>query len=499
MDSAEKAARARLGTTLRDKYHLDDLLGLGGMAAVYAATHRNRARFAIKMLHAHYAVQADIRTRFLREGYAGNSVGHPGVVLAVDDDADDSDAFIVMELLEGLSVEQLLERSGRLRLDLAVGILEQLLEVLGAAHAKGIVHRDIKPANLFLTREGQLKVLDFGIARVREQATTFATGNGQLLGTPPFMAPEQAQAKLDDIDARTDLWAAGATFFNVVTGRTVHDGDNPHQVLVKAATQKAAFIGDLDPQMPRALALVIDRALAYDQTDRWQSAAEMARALDKSARDTCGSMGREELARIVDPHRHSLRESPAEPPPVPSPVGDPAASTSLSTTAASAAMLPQSAASPADATTPRRSNLGVVIGGVIVGAAAIAAAIIVLVGTRPSTAPSTTSATASPPAGSSLASMTSTPSDERVTIPNSTATVSAITPAATDATPPGSGALAPRASATTPRPSTPAPIKKAAAPMPPSATPAAASSAPRCELVETVDADGHHHFKKVCK
>jgi len=162
-------AKQKIGAVVRDKYTIDGVLGVGGMAVVYKATHRNQAEFALKMLHPELSLHSDVRARFLREGYAANSVKHPGAVLVVDDDvAEDGAAFLVMELLRGRTAEQLAsDWGGRLPLDMTLAVAEQLLEVLAAAHEKGIVHRDVKPANLFVTRDGTLKVLDFGIARVR--------------------------------------------------------------------------------------------------------------------------------------------------------------------------------------------------------------------------------------------------------------------------------------------------------------------------------------------
>src|SRR5579863_389558 len=174
MDEHETALRlrasARLGTVLKEKYRLDRVLGIGGMATVYAATHRNQAELAVKMLHPELSLRADLRKRFLREGYVGNSVKHPGAVLVVDDDTtEDGTAFLVMELLRGMSVEELaLRTDGPLSVPVVVSVALQLLDVLAAAHANAIVHRDLKPANLFIEQDGTLKVLDFGIARLRE-------------------------------------------------------------------------------------------------------------------------------------------------------------------------------------------------------------------------------------------------------------------------------------------------------------------------------------------
>jgi serine/threonine protein kinase len=140
------------------------------MAVVYSATHRMQKQFAVKMLHPELSLREDLRQRFLREGVAANSVKHPGAVAVTDNDTtEDGAAFLVMELLEGDEVQRLCEMyGGRMPVERVLAIAHQLLDVLAAAHVKAIVHRDIKPANLFVTYEGQLKVLDFGIARVRD-------------------------------------------------------------------------------------------------------------------------------------------------------------------------------------------------------------------------------------------------------------------------------------------------------------------------------------------
>jgi serine/threonine-protein kinase len=292
---------------LRGKYTVDAVLGVGGMAIVYAVTHRNRKRFAVKMLRAEVSRQPSIRERFLREGYVANTVDHPGAVAVLDDDVDDDGtAYLVMELLDGRTVDAICDDAGgRLSVDTVASIALQLLDVLVAAHAKGVIHRDIKPGNLFVTTDGQLKVLDFGIARIREVAgVVHTTHTGALFGTPAFMAPEQAGGRLREVDEQTDVWAVGATMFTLLTSRLVHQADNAHALLVAAATTDAPTLRSLAPQVPSAVCGVVDRALARSKADRWASAAAMRDALAHAhgAAPTPVSP----RPAIVVPERHAL-------------------------------------------------------------------------------------------------------------------------------------------------------------------------------------------------
>lgn len=289
-DETERFVRSRLGQTLRGKYQLDHVLGVGGMAAVYAATHRNRKRFAVKVLHPGLSVDSSIRARFLREGYAANSVDHPGAVSVIDDDvAEDGSAFLVMELLQGQSVEELwAERGGRLPIPMVLAIGRQLLEVLSAAHARGIVHRDVKPANLFVTPGGAVKVLDFGIARLRDGSHHKITTTGTALGTPAFMAPEHVLGKDAEVGAQSDVWAVGATLFVLISGQLVHQGDTSQQLFVNAATQPARSLGSVSPDAPKSVVELIDRALSFDKAERWPTAADMCAALEQAHLEAFG-------------------------------------------------------------------------------------------------------------------------------------------------------------------------------------------------------------------
>jgi serine/threonine-protein kinase len=295
----ETSVHARVGTVVVGKYRLDRVLGIGGMAAVYAATHRNQAEFAVKMLHPDVSSRDDLRSRFLREGYIANSVKHPGAVRVVDDDvAEDGSAFLVMELLHGSSVEELwFHNERRMPVRPAVVVVHQLLDVLAAAHAKSIVHRDIKPANLFVTTTGDLKVLDFGIARLRDATGPLhaTTQSGTMLGTPAFMAPEQARGQSKEIDGRTDVWGVGATLFALISGHIVHEAETPPQLLLRAASSSARPLANVAPDAPREIAAVVDKALAFDKQARWSDAAEMRDAL----REAYTAVFREPLSRDV--------------------------------------------------------------------------------------------------------------------------------------------------------------------------------------------------------
>jgi serine/threonine-protein kinase len=290
---SERRARERVGTMLRGKYKLDRVLGFGGMAVVYAATHRNQAELAVKMLHPELSVNKEIRARFQREGYVANSVKHPGAVLVVDDDvAEDGSAFLVMEMLNGASVDELADRhGGKLPVKIAMIIAHELLDVLAAAHAKSIVHRDIKPANVFVTREGVVKVLDVGIARIRDATlgSSHATSTGTMMGTPAFMSPEQALAETANIDQQSDVWSVGALLFTLISGALVHEAATAPALLVKTATERPRSLAKVAPEAPARVAAIVDRALAFEKASRWPRAADMRDALKEAYRATFGA------------------------------------------------------------------------------------------------------------------------------------------------------------------------------------------------------------------
>jgi len=316
-DDLLERAQARVGTTINAKWHVDRLIGAGGMAVVYAATHRNNKRAALKLLHPDVSLDPGIRARFLREGYAANTVDHPGVVRVDDDDVtEDGATFIVMELLEGETADARQARAGgRLPAAEVLSIGDQLLDVLAAAHAKGIIHRDLKPENIFLRSDGVLKVLDFGIARVRESGSSAnATRAGSLIGTPSYMAPEQARGLVDDIDARTDLWSVGATMFKLLTGHLVHEAPTVNEILARSILQPAPPISSVLPSIDPRVARVVDRSLQFDKQARYPD----ARAMQTALREVSAAVASHDDSPVAQPSTGAQAATPlrsAMPPP----------------------------------------------------------------------------------------------------------------------------------------------------------------------------------------
>jgi len=284
----EERGAARLGRTLKGKWRLDAVLGSGGTATVYAATHRNGNRVALKVLHSRFSAMPAERERFSREGYFANKVEHPDAVRVLDEDVDEEGSpFLVMELLEGEPLVARWKAAGyRLPVPETLWIADRLLAVLEAAHENGIVHRDIKPENLFLTAVGGLKVLDFGIARLRGVGS--GTIRGIVLGTPGFTAPEQARGEWDIVGACTDIWAVGATLFALLTGRLVHEEPQTAAHLLKVSMEPAPPVRQIEPNVPDAVARLIDRALSFTPQQRFASAAEMRQAVAAAYRLTTG-------------------------------------------------------------------------------------------------------------------------------------------------------------------------------------------------------------------
>jgi serine/threonine protein kinase len=283
-------ASRRVGTVLDGKWTLDRLLGVGGMAAVYAGTHRNGARAAIKLFPFSVTTSAESAERILREGYLANKIGHPAVVQVLDDhlDREREYAYLVMELLEGETARQRVERTGPMSPIEAAGYMIDLASALAVAHAKGVVHRDIKPENLFLTRDGHLKILDFGVARALDGSSSSVTRTGATLWTPAYMSPEQARGRPSEISARSDLYSTGATLLFLLAGEFMHPGESAQEVMVRAAWTPAEKIASRHLGIPDVIATIIDRACEFEPEDRYGTALELKEALEEASRSLAG-------------------------------------------------------------------------------------------------------------------------------------------------------------------------------------------------------------------
>ena len=276
MESDEEIAARRLGQVVGGKWRLERLLGTGGMAAVYAASTPDGTSAALKLLHPEMTLKRDVRERFVREAYVGNKVQHPGAVKILEHGNNEGEAFLVMELLEGEPLGQRVRRLGALPERELFGYLDQVLDVLAAAHAQGIIHRDIKPDNLFVQNDGQVKILDFGLARMLDDVPgEFKTRTGLALGTLPYMAPEQALGKRGQLDGRADVFALGATAFRILSKRRVHEADSEAELLVLMATKPAPPLASVVGDVSSHACAIIDLSLAFSKDARYPDARTM--------------------------------------------------------------------------------------------------------------------------------------------------------------------------------------------------------------------------------
>jgi eukaryotic-like serine/threonine-protein kinase len=268
------------GRTLFGKWKVERRIGVGGTSTVLLARHRNGRRAALKVLHPHLAAHERTRQRFVREGRLANLVDHPGVVAVLDDFVtEDGNAVLVLEYVDGQNLGTRAKSLG--------GVLDprevveaacSVLDILAVAHDAGVIHRDVKPDNVLYRSGGGYKLADFGLAGLGHELGMF-TGTGVALGTPAYMSPEQARADTREIDARTDLWALGATMFTLLTGRFLHSGSAPRNLVVAAATEAVPPVRSLAPEIPAGLAEIIDRAVRMDREERWPNARAMLVAL----------------------------------------------------------------------------------------------------------------------------------------------------------------------------------------------------------------------------
>ncbi len=273
-------------------YEIADQLGAGGMGEVYRATDTRLDRtVAIKVLPEHLASDPQRRERFEREAKAVSSLNHPHICTLFDVGEQDGTHYLVMELVEGETLQQRLEQ-GRLPLDQALEYAIQIADALDKAHRQGVVHRDLKPGNIMITKSAGVKLLDFGLAKLKGDASEVSplsqmptqdpsaplTAEGTIIGTLQYMAPEQLEGK--EADARTDIFAFGAVVYEMVTGKKAFEGASQASLITAIMSAQPRAMTQLQTMTPPSLDHIVTRCLDKDPDMRWQTAADLMHELN---------------------------------------------------------------------------------------------------------------------------------------------------------------------------------------------------------------------------
>ena len=254
------------------------VIGRGGMGVIYKARDPVLERSVALKVISSVELTDDLRARFYREARACARLrDHPNIVTIHDMGEDAGRLFIVMELLEGEELRRLMARRAPLTLENKLAILRQICDGLYHAHQRGVVHRDIKPANIFLLRAGQVKILDFGIARFAAATTHGDLTRGMMMGTPRYMAPEQVRGHADH---RSDIFSVGAVAYELLSGRPPFTGEHPMEILEQLRTATPPRLSVLDPGLPPALADIVERAIQKEPEARFADLGEMGRAVE---------------------------------------------------------------------------------------------------------------------------------------------------------------------------------------------------------------------------
>jgi eukaryotic-like serine/threonine-protein kinase len=267
-----------IGRVIKGKYKIYDEIGSGGFATVYLGRNTDTNQIvAIKVLSQQFTREPRYVERFRREAGLAERIRHPNIVQVLDHGIEDGMHFLIMEYVQGLTLDQIIERRGRLPVQEALSYVQQTCAGLQAAFEAGVVHRDIKPANLMVTSDGTVKIMDFGIARV--ESAVGLTQSGMFLGTPRYISPEMARGTGADI--RSDLYSAGLLAYEMLVGAPPFDGDNPWTVLHQQLETEPPSLSHVRADVPRWLEAVVRRAIAKDPAQRFQTPAEMMAALEQ--------------------------------------------------------------------------------------------------------------------------------------------------------------------------------------------------------------------------
>ena len=269
---------------LAGRYEVGDLIGTGGMADVYQGRDTRLSRpVAIKILRSDLARDPSFLTRFRREAQAAAGLNHPSIVSVYDTGEELIEGgvlpYIVMEQVEGRTIREVIRNGERLPVQRAMAVIHGILEALDYSHRHGIVHRDVKPANVMITTSGDVKVMDFGIARALDDANATVTHAWTVVGTAQYLSPEQARGEI--ADSRSDIYSVGCLLYELVTGRAPFSGDTPVAIAYQHVSAAPISVDALNLDLPGGLSQIIDGALAKDPLVRYQSAAEMLADLDR--------------------------------------------------------------------------------------------------------------------------------------------------------------------------------------------------------------------------
>lgn len=266
-----------IGKMLDDRYEILEIIGEGGMAVVYKALcHRLNRYVAVKIMRDEMAADEEFRHRFCAESHAVAMLSHPNIVAVYDVSHNDAVEYIVMELVDGITLKQYMDRRGALSWKEAVHFSKQITKALAHAHERGIIHRDIKPQNIMLLRDGTIKISDFGIAALENE---IHESNGQAIGSIHYIAPEQARGECPD--ARSDIYSLGVVMYEMLTGEQPYTGDTLGEIAVKHMNAEPVPPHDKIQDVPQELERITLKAMNSDLEQRYQSASEILDDLEK--------------------------------------------------------------------------------------------------------------------------------------------------------------------------------------------------------------------------